>query len=296
MSPSTLALGSIRPLCSVTELVENNLSLVSRLVRERLATLPGHVRGDELMSAGRMALVLSAQNYDPHRGVPFTCFAATRIRGAILDELRGMDWASRSVRSRARDAESVRGQLTSIMDRAPRNDEVATAMQVTSGQLAALQSDLARANVVSLQHCANGDEADVASEESAGPESLVLQREKLGYLHDSIAELPQRLRLIVVAYFFDQRQMSDIAAELGVTAARISQLCAEALRQLRDGMNSQLDPAAVGKVTQSTRSAAVRTAYFGAIASRGTIASRLAMSTSRGDMLSGAGVARAKSA
>ncbi|MDQ2749920.1 MAG: sigma-70 family RNA polymerase sigma factor [Actinomycetota bacterium] len=277
-------------------MIESNLALVARLVRERLAKVPGHVRSDELMSAGRMALVLSAQSYDPDRGVPFEYFAATRIRGALLDELRGMDWATRSVRGRAREVESVRGRLASILDRIPRMDEVAEAMHVSTGELDSLQSDLARANVLSLQGLAAGIIGHLPYETCSGPESLILQRETLGYLHDAIAELSDRLRFIVVAYFFDQRQMSDIAAELAVSPARISQLCTEAVRQLRDGMNSQLNPSAVGKDTQSTRSAAVQTAYFAAIASRGTISSRLAMSSSRGDMLSGAGISSAGSA
>jgi RNA polymerase sigma factor for flagellar operon FliA len=117
-------------------------------------------------------------------------------------------------------------------------------------------------------------------------------REQLGYLHDAIAELPERLRFVVTSYFFEQRQMSDIAAELGVTESRISQLRAEALGMLRDGMNAQLDPSAVDTGTKrSGRAAATRAAYFSAIADRSSLESRLAMSTPRGEMRPGAGVA-----
>jgi RNA polymerase sigma factor for flagellar operon FliA len=270
---------------TVTELVEDNLPLVGHLVRERLTKVPAHVSRDELTSAGMMALVVSAQGYDPHRGVPFARFAAIRIRGALMDELRGMDWATRSVRCRAREVESVRGQLAAVLDRTPRLDEVADAMRVSAKELDLLLSDLARANMLSLQGFSPGTGAELAPEASAGPESLILLREKLGYLHDAIAELSERLRFVVNAYFFEQRQMSDIAAELGVTQSRISQLCAQALCLLRDGMNSQLDPSALDERCQSGRAAATRNAYFGAIADRGTLASRLAMSTSRGDML-----------
>lgn len=279
---------------TVAELIEDNVPLVGYLVRERLTKVPGHVRRDELTSAGLMALVVSAQSFDPHRGVPFAQFAAIRIRGALVDELRGMDWATRSVRRQAREVESVRGRLATVLDRAPRTDEVADAMRVSAKELDTLQSDVARASVLSLQGFAPGTPADLPPEASAGPESLILLRERLGYLHDAIAELSERLRFVVNAYFFEQRQMSDIADELGVTQSRISQLCAEALCLLRDGINSQLDPSALGKRCQSGRAAATRKAYFGAIADRGTLASRLAMSTPRGDMLGRGRADRAK--
>jgi DNA-directed RNA polymerase specialized sigma subunit len=86
------------------ELVRTHLPLVGHLVREMLVRLPAHVRRDELVSAGTLALVMSARAYDPERGVPFARFAAIRIRGALIDELRSMDWASRGVRSGARDS------------------------------------------------------------------------------------------------------------------------------------------------------------------------------------------------
>ena len=84
------------------QLVTTNIALVGHLVRESMSRLPGHVHRDDLTSAGMTALVQAARSWDPERGVPFVRYASTRIRGAILDELRGIDWASRSVRRRAR--------------------------------------------------------------------------------------------------------------------------------------------------------------------------------------------------
>ena len=276
---------------TVDELVGDNMALVGHLVREVLAKVPAHVSRDELTSAGMMALVVSAQGFDPSRGVPFARFAAIRIRGALLDELRGMDWAARSVRGRAREVESVRGQLAAVLRRVPRSDEIAAALGITVGELDALQTDVARASVLSLQGFAPETGAELVAETSAGPESLLLIREQ------AISELPERLRFVVTSYFFDQRQMSDIAAELGVTESRISQLRAEALVLLRDGINAQLEPTAVdSKTKRSGRASATRAAYFAAIAERSTLEGRLAMSTPRGDMREGAGVAAARTA
>jgi len=277
---------------TVTDLVESNIALVGHLVREVLAKVPAHVSRDELTSAGMMALVVTAQNFDADRGVPFARFAAIRIRGALMDELRSMDWAARSVRGRAREADAVRGQLAATLGRTPCADEVAAAMGVSVAELDSLQSDLARASVLSLQGFAPETGAELLPDGASGPESLVLLREKLGYLHDAISELPERLRFVVRAYFFEQRQMTDIAAELGVTESRISQLRAEALVLLRDGMNSQLEPSAVSTQARGARSATTRAAYFGAIAERSTLAGRLAMTTARGDMRPSVGCAR----
>ena len=280
---------------TVTELVEENLPLVGYLVREVLAKVPAHVGRDVLTSAGMMALVVSAQSYEPDRGVPFARFAAIRIRGALLDELRGMDWAARSVRSRAREVASVQASLAAALGHTPRATDVAAALGMTLAELDAVQTDVVRASVLSLQGFAPETGAELLAEQAPGPEALIMQREQLGYLHDAIAELPERLRFVVSSYFFDQRQMSDIAVELGVTESRVSQMRAEALRLLRDGMNSQLDPWAVAAPKKkSGRLMANRTAYFGAIAKRSTLADRLAISTPRGDMRPGFGVAHAR--
>ncbi len=279
---------------TVTELVEENLPLVGYLVREVLAKVPAHVGRDVLTSAGMMALVVSAQGYEPDRGVPFARFAAIRIRGALLDELRGMDWAARSVRGRAREVASVQASLAAALGHTPSAADVAAALGMTLGELDAVQTDVARASVLSLQGFAPETGAELLAEQAPGPEALIMQREQLGYLHDAIAELPERLRFVVTSYFFEQQQMSDIAVELGVTESRVSQMRAEALRLLKDGMNSQLDPWAVAPPKKKAgRQVANRTSYFAAIAKRSTLADRLAISTPRGDIRPGFSVGRA---
>jgi RNA polymerase sigma factor FliA len=274
------------------ELIETNLPLVGHLVREVLAKVPVHVSRDDLTSAGMMALVLAAQGFDPTRGVPFARYAAIRIRGALLDELRSMDWAARSVRTHAREMESVQHQLAAALGRSPRTDEVAAALGVSVAELDSLKYDVARARTLSLQGFAPETGPELLAESSAGPEALLVYREKLGYLHQAIEQLPERLRFVVTAYFFEQRQMSDIGAELGVTESRVSQLRAEALRVLRDGMNSQLEPGAVEAPKRAGRASATRKAYLHAVGISGTLASRLAITSPTGDVRPGAGVSR----
>lgn len=100
-------------------LVTANLPLVGHLVREVLARVPAHIRREDLFSAGSVALVAAAKAFDPSRGAPFATFAAMRIRGALLDELRGLDWASRSVRGKARKVEAVRDEFVATHGRIP---------------------------------------------------------------------------------------------------------------------------------------------------------------------------------
>ncbi len=277
---------------AITELIERHVALVGTLVTERVHKVPHHVNRDDLMSAGMMALVLSARAYSPERGVPFPLFAAFRIRGALIDELRAMDWASRSVRSRARDVDMIRARLSATLARPPRSEDIADALGISTRELDAIYADLARGTLLSLHAFPTDALPAGAANHTACPESLILHREQLGYLHDAIAALPERLRFVVVAYYFEQRQMSDIAVELSLTQSRVSQLCTEATLLIRDGMNSQLDPDALAPLAQTGRAAATRKAYYRAMADRNTIAGRLDMSTANGEMRHGVDVNR----
>jgi RNA polymerase sigma factor FliA len=265
------------------ELVREHLPLVGHLVRELLYRIPSHVNRDDLISAGMTALVTAARGFDPDRGTPFGRFAASRIRGALLDELRGLDWASRSVRVRARKLEAAEQELTATLGRTPTSTELAEALGVSVEEIGAVEEDVQRAVVLSLQGFTAGAAEDMIPDGSAGPEELLLHRERLGYLADAVDALPERLRLVITGCFFEERPMAEIAAELGVTESRISQLRAEALALLRDGMNSQLDPSLVEAPRRPTGCVARRReAYYAEIAARGDLQSRLASTDRHG--------------
>ncbi len=275
----------------VEQRVRDNIPLVGYLVRERLATLPPHVRREELMSAGLLALTVSAQHFDPDRGVSFHSYASRRIRGALLDELRNIDWAPRSVRRVARETHAVHEQLTAALGRAPTKAELGAALGISVGELDAAQDDTARAATTSLEALAPHTGAAAMADDTAGPEQLLLQREQLGYLHDAIAELPERLRHIITGHFFAQRQFEDIAGELGVTPSRVSQLYAQALRMIRDGLNAHLNPQLSDTTALSKPAARRQLAYRDAIAQRSTLADRLALTTPNADLRRDAGLA-----
>jgi RNA polymerase sigma factor FliA len=260
----------------IDDLVTSHMQLVSHIVRESMGRLPGHVNRDDLTSAGLTALVQAARSYDEGRGVPFTRYAATRVRGAIIDELRGIDWASRSVRRRARELDDTRTLLAGRLGRVPTDAEVAEAAGVTVEELAANADDVSRASVMSLQGFGDTPIDDVLPTRAPSPEEKVEQNERIGYLVDSVALLPERLRVVVEGYFFAERPMAEIADELGVSESRVSQMRAEALVLLKDAMNSALDPELVAPHARPDGCAARRRdAYFAAVASRRTATARI---------------------
>jgi RNA polymerase sigma factor for flagellar operon FliA len=259
------------------DVVQAHMPLVGYLVREMLARVPSHVNRDDLLSAGYAALVAAARGFDNSRGVPFARFAATRVRGALLDELRGLDWASRSVRQRARRTDSARQELTAELGRTPTPAEVAERLGCTVEDIESADEDVHRAFVFSLQGFATASADDMVTERSAGPEELLIRRERIGYLRHAIDVLPERLRAVIYGYFFEERPMAQIAIDLGVTESRVSQLRAEALQLLRDGLNTHLDPAEAAKSQVKDGCVARRrAAYYEQIESRGDLRSRLA--------------------
>lgn len=254
---------------STEELITSHMPLVGHIVRETMGRVPAHVSRDDLTSAGLTALVQAAQAFDAERGIPFGRYAATRVRGAILDELRSVDWASRSVRRRARDLEEARNALATTLGRVPSDSEVANATGLSAEEVAANADDLARAQVLSLQASQDASLDDLLPAGGPTPLELLEHRERLEHLVHAIAELPERLRTVVQDYFLAERPMAEIAAALDVSESRISQMRAEALVLLRDAINHQLDPELVQPAARPEGCAARRReSYFAAVATR----------------------------
>jgi RNA polymerase sigma factor FliA len=250
-------------------LIERHMALVGHIVRETVARVPSHVDRDDLSSAGLTALVQAAHAFEPDRGVPFVRYAATRIRGAIVDELRSIDWASRSVRSRARELEATRTRLASALGRPATDAEVASATGLSAEEVGGNSEDVARAQVLSLQASEEAGLGESLVSPAPSPEVVAEHRERLTYLVEAVAELPDRLRIVVEQYFLAERPMAEIAATLGVSESRVSQIRAEALVLLRDALNHELEPELVAAHPRPQGCAARRReAYFAAVAAR----------------------------
>ncbi len=209
------------------ELVREHLPLVQYIVSDFARKLPRSIERDDLVAAGLLGLAQAAASYDEDRRVSFPRYARIRINGAILDDLRARDFATRSVRSVGRVLDAESQQLTSDLGRAPTSTELAQRLGVEVGELARIRAELDRAVVDTFDVWSD----DTSTPTSADPEplSVLVAREDRSYVRDAIAQLPERLRRVVVGYFIDDRPMQDLADELGVTESRISQMRKEAL-------------------------------------------------------------------
>jgi RNA polymerase sigma factor for flagellar operon FliA len=258
----------------VDALVRENMAVVGHIVRETMAKMPTHVCRDDLTSAGLLALVQVARSYDSSRGVPLAKFAAHRIRGAILDELRGMDWASRSVRRRQRSLDEIRSRLAVTLGQVPSSAQLAEALGLSVAELSSHDDDVNRASVMSLQGFGDNTLDDVLPTRDPDPSQALEHREQLGYMRDAVELLPQRLRVVVEQYFFAERPMAEIAEQLGVTESRVSQMRAEALVLMREAMKLALDGGlAAAPVTGCA--ARRKQSYYAAVAAHRTFTSRL---------------------
>ncbi|MGH9034126.1 MAG: sigma-70 family RNA polymerase sigma factor [Acidimicrobiia bacterium] len=264
-------------------LINQHLPLVRHIVFQVSVRFPRHVDRTELARAGVVGLVQAARRYDATQGVPFPRFAAQRIRGAILDSLRSLDWAPRSLRRSAREVDLVTEQLANDLGRSPTPAETAAALGMNVQRLSELQDRLARSVVLTLDMSVgdgDGDDGitlvDAMADLSSDTEEELENRELHAYLQDAVALLPERLRVVIRGYFFDRRTSEELAEELGVSVSRISQLRADAFEMLREGITAQFEepaPAAAG--VRPGRTVQRRAAYASAIAARSTFKARL---------------------
>ncbi|MCL2454497.1 MAG: sigma-70 family RNA polymerase sigma factor [Micrococcales bacterium] len=251
---------------TVEELILDHLPLVGYHVTEMLHRVPPTVSRDELASAGNLALVLAAKAYDPTTGVPFARYAALRISGALLDELRSMDWATRGARRRARELGNAADSLRATLGRTPTREELAESMGTDTATVDAARMDAER-RVLSID-ATDHPVSETIRDEDVTPEESLLANERIHWLRSAVTCLPDRLRTVVEGLFLEERSVAELASELGVTQSRISQMRTEALGLLRDGMNNSLDPDLVPTPAREGVAERRRRDYFAAVAAR----------------------------
>lgn len=224
----------------VDALVKEHLPLAAFAVNAVAAriSLPGHVSREDLLACAHVALVEVARRFDPSAGASFATYALARLQGAVLDELRSGDWASRSVRAAARRTDAATDALTISLGRPPTRDELAAHLGVDRGELEALQVDVHRAVMVSIDadHGADGGSLDLP-DSGDSPERALLRTERARTLHEAIRALPDRLDEVIERNFFGDESLTDIAQDLGVTLSRVSQMRARALTLLHAAMS-----------------------------------------------------------
>ncbi|MFL5607656.1 MAG: sigma-70 family RNA polymerase sigma factor [Gemmatimonadaceae bacterium] len=223
-------------------LLRENLSLVHHVARQLARGLAADADVDELVSAGTMGLMSALEAFDTGRGLAFSTFAVPRIRGAILDELRRQDHVPRSVRRKTRSIAAARETLTRTLGRAPDAAEVAAELGVDAPTLWRWQSDVEGAVHVPLDAGAS-DRDDAFTFPAAflgtGDETAddrLAREEEVARLREAMLELKDQERTVLSLYYFEELKAREIAAVMGVSESRISQIRSKALAQLRQAL------------------------------------------------------------
>jgi RNA polymerase sigma factor for flagellar operon FliA len=205
------------------------------------ASLPAHVDEQDLVSYGLLGLIGAIERYDPEREIKFETFAMARIRGAIIDELRSLDWVPRSVRTRARQIERAIAVLERELMRAPTDAEIAKKLGVSRDELEESLREISRTSVAALDELwspsGGGDQIALIDtiEDGTGPdpESSLEQTEIKEALAEAISGLPEREKLVVTLYYYEELTLREIGDVLGVTESRVSQLHTKAILRLK---------------------------------------------------------------
>jgi RNA polymerase sigma factor for flagellar operon FliA len=217
--------------------------LVRRLAHQMIAKLPANVEIDDLIQVGMIGLTDALSRFDAEQGVQFETFATQRIRGAMLDELRGSDWMSRGNRKSQRDIESAVHRLEHKLGRAPQESEIAKEMGITLVQYQELLGRVRGTQLVYLEDM-GGDEGDNdyldrhVSEEGADPLSQLSDRRMREALVEAIKGLPEREQYVMSMYYEQDMNLKEIAAVLGVTESRVCQLHSQSIARLRAKMRT----------------------------------------------------------
>ncbi len=224
-------------------LVEKHLVLVKYQAARLASRLPSHLRLDDLFSAGLIGFLGAVEEYDPDRGVEFSAYAARRIRGAIMDELRRLDWVPRTVRRRLRDVERAIGALTGRLDRQPTDEEIAEKLGMNVEGYRRLLGE--SVTLLSLDALPAGQEdgaMPLESLEDAGSPNPFLSlaaKERRAILGRIIESLPPRERQVLALYYGEELTMQEVGEALGVTESRVSQLHGSAILRMRAALRRQ---------------------------------------------------------
>ncbi|MCD4830882.1 MAG: FliA/WhiG family RNA polymerase sigma factor [Anaerohalosphaeraceae bacterium] len=225
------------------QLMEHYLQIVKYTAERIYLKLPDKVEVDDLISAGIFGLMDAINAYDPERGVKFATYCTPRIRGAILDELRSMDWVPRLVRSRAHQLSRATRTLEAHLGRLPNDKEIAKELNLEMGDFQRLQRDATAKGIVSLNATLDSDgdkdvrEMDIIQDvKSADPMIEAQKRDLKGLLTKGLTRAE---RLILVLYYYEEMTMKEIGLTLDLSESRVSQMHSSIVARLKAQMDSR---------------------------------------------------------
>jgi RNA polymerase sigma factor for flagellar operon FliA len=212
--------------------------LVRKLAHQMIARLPANVELDDMIQAGMMGLMDAVARFEQSQGVAFEVYAANRIRGAMLDELRANDWLPRSARKSQREIENAVHRVEGRLKRAPTEAEIARELGVGVAEYQQLLSEARGAQLLYFDDLGGGADDDDylerhVADEGADPSSIVRDQRFRTALVEAIGQLPEREKLLMGLYYEQDMNLKEIGAVLGVTESRVCQLHSQAVARLR---------------------------------------------------------------
>ena len=219
-------------------ILRQHLGLVYHVAQQLARARANDVELDDLVSAGTLGLIDAFENFDAARGLAFSTFAAPRIRGAMLDELRRLDRVPRSVRRKTRQIDGACTALAGVLGREPGHAELAEGLGIDLATLWRWQTERESTQVVSIDRASGADDGRGAGEWLAGEtggdvdESITLAQEA-AVLRDALLEIPEQERTVLSLYYFEELKLNDIARILVVSESRVSQIRSKASQRLR---------------------------------------------------------------
>jgi RNA polymerase sigma factor for flagellar operon FliA len=222
--------------------------LVKYVAGRTAAGLPPHVEEADLISYGLVGLISAIERFDLSREIKFETYAIMRIKGAIIDELRSLDWVPRSVRARAREVERAHAKLENKLQRAPNDQEMADELGITLEELNDSLLAISHSSIVALDELwsvsdSSGDQVslmDTIEDPGAPDPARALDVGDLkDRIADSIAKLPEREKLVIALYYYENLTLREIGEVLGVTESRVSQMHTKAVLRLRSRMQEE---------------------------------------------------------
>jgi RNA polymerase sigma factor for flagellar operon FliA len=217
------------------------LPLVKYIAGRLAIGLPRSVEVDDLINAGVVGLIEAYRNFDVEKGVKFETYASLRIRGAILDELRGMDWVPRSTRARSREIERAIARLEGELGRSPTEPELAAGLGVEMADYYQMMDDVSSAALLSLDETSYGDDDDrpvplmdtLRAHDQPNALAALEREEMRDLLADSLGQLSEQERLVVALYYYEELTLKEIGQVLDLSESRVSQLHTKAVLSLR---------------------------------------------------------------
>lgn len=224
------------------QLLLEHLPLVGVLARRIHSRIPQHVPVDDLASAGTVGLIDAALKFEPEKKVSFSQYAQFRIRGAILDSLRSLDWGPKKLRQQSRQLQDAQQRLTARLHRTPEETEIAGEMGLTLEAYQQLVTELHGLHIGSLHEPRSGDGSEeeeidfIPARSDENPFHQCVKGEMISRLSKAIQALPDRERTVMTLYYYEEMSMRDISLALKVSEGRISQVHTRAVNRLKEAM------------------------------------------------------------